>query len=51
MGQLRENCLILQKDNPLSDLDEILDSIPDDFNYPEDISDFVDGKAVGEELL
>jgi antitoxin MazE len=49
--EVRENRSIVEKDNPLPDLDEILDSIPDDFNYPEDISDFVDGKAVGEELL
>ncbi len=49
--EVRENRLIIEKDNPLPNLDEILDSIPDDFDYPEDISEFVDSQVVGEELL
>ena len=35
----------------VSSLDELLDSIPDDFQYPDDIDDFVDSAAVGQELL
>ena len=42
---------IIEKNNHLPNLDEILDSIPDDFDYPEDISEFVDSQVVGEELL
>ena len=49
--EVRENRLIIEKDKPLPNLDEILASIPDDFDYPEDISEFVDSQAVGEELV
>lgn len=49
--EVRENRLIIEKNNHLPNLDEILDSIPDDFDYPEDISEFVDSQVVGEELL
>ena len=43
--------LIVEKNNPLPTLDDILDSIPADFDYPEDVQDFVSSEAVGEELL
>jgi hypothetical protein len=32
-------------------LDELLDSIPEDFQYPDDITDFVESSAVGQEQL
>ena len=32
-------------------LDALLDSIPDDFEYPQDVADFVDSESVGQELL
>lgn len=42
--------LIRQKSMPLT-LDELLTSIPTDFRYPNDVSDFVDSGATGQELL
>lgn len=42
--------LIRQKAMPLT-LDELLTSIPADFRYPNDVSDFVDSEATGQELL
>ncbi len=39
--------LIIEKTMP--DLDEILDSIPEGFEYPEDIADFVESESAGEE--
>ena len=41
--------LIIEKTMP--DLDEILDSIPEGFEYPEDIADFVESKSAGEESI
>lgn len=43
--------LIIEKDNPLPSLDEIINSIPENFDYPEDIADFVSGAALGDELI
>ena len=43
--------LIIEKQKSLPTLDEILDSIPEDFDYPADIAEFVGSKAVGDELL
>lgn len=43
--------LIIAKQKSLPTLDEILESIPEDFDYPEDIAEFVDSKAIGDELL
>lgn len=43
--------LIVKKNNALPSLDEILDSIPEDFTYPNDINEFVDSKPIGEELI
>lgn len=46
-----ENTLtITPKSTPLT-LDELLDSIPDNFQYPEDIADFVRSTASGQEVL
>ena len=43
--------LIIEKEQRLPNLDDILDSIPEDFTYPDDISNFVSSKAKGKELL
>lgn len=43
--------LIVEKEVFLPSLDEILASIPQNFNYPEDITEFVDTESVGEEQL
>lgn len=44
--------LIVEKENPALSLDDILDSIPDDFEYPKDIAaDFVNSEPVGKEFI
>jgi antitoxin MazE len=45
------DCLIVKKENSQPNLDEILDSIPDNFEYLEDIADFVNSESVGNELI
>ena len=43
--------LIIEKEQKLPTLDNILDSIPEDFSYPDDVSDFVSSEAKGREIL
>ena len=43
--------LVIRKRKIIPDLDSLLASIPSDFQYPEDIADFVEGEAQGEERL
>lgn len=43
--------LIVEKENPQPNLDSILDSIPDDFDYPDDIAEFINSESVGRELI
>ncbi len=43
--------IMIQKRKRVCTLDELLSSIPDDFHYPEDIRDFNESGAVGEELI
>ena len=43
--------LIIEKEETMPDLDEILDSIPDGFEYPEDVFDFVESESAGEENI
>jgi antitoxin MazE len=45
------DCLIVKKENHKPNLDEILDSIPNNFEYPEDLTGFVDSELVGNELI
>lgn len=57
---LDENCtieltqsgdsLIIKKKEAI-DLDELISSIPDDFEYPEDVRDFVESECQGKELI
>ena len=42
--------LIAKKQETLT-LDELLSSIPKDFQYPDDVCDFVESEPVGQELL
>ena len=42
--------LIISKKHPVPSLDEMLASIPE-FEYPEDVADFVDREPLGNELL
>ncbi len=48
---IEHDCLIIEKVNNQPDLDEILDSIPDDFEYPDDIAEFVNNQSVGQEFI
>ena len=43
--------IIIKKKNRVSSLDELLASIPDDFEYPEDTREFNESGSVGEELI
>jgi antitoxin MazE len=43
--------LIIEKVDNQPDLDAILDSIPDDFEYLEDIAEFVNNQSVGQEFI
>jgi antitoxin MazE len=43
--------LVLKKKPILPSLDDILASIPNDFQYPEDVADFVNSDSIGRELI
>ena len=43
--------LIISKKQAVPTLNEMLDSIPEGFEYPDDVADFVDSEPVGDELL
>ena len=43
--------LIIKKAAHLPDLAEILDSIPEDFEYPDDVADFANSEPLGREIL
>jgi antitoxin MazE len=46
-----DGSLVIRKKQPSLTLDKLLASIPSDFQYPDDVQDFVDSPAVGRELL
>lgn len=46
-----DNTLVLKKKSSPPSLDRLLASIPDDFVYPDDITEFVDGGPMGQELI
>ncbi|MBD1873821.1 AbrB/MazE/SpoVT family DNA-binding domain-containing protein [Nodosilinea sp. FACHB-131] len=46
-----DGALVIRKKLVAITLDELLASIPDDFRYSDDVHDFVDGLAQGQELL
>ncbi len=43
--------LIIRKKKKVSNLDELLASIPADFQYPDDVLDFVESEPLGRESL
>ncbi len=43
--------LVITKKRSVASLDELLSSIPNDFHYPDDVSDFVDGGPLGQEIM
>ena len=46
-----KDVLVIRKKRTLSTLDELLSSIPDDFQYPEDVLDFVESEPLGKEMI
>lgn len=46
-----DGALMTRKKAETLTLDELLASIPADFSYPEDVNDFVESRANGQELL
>lgn len=46
-----EDILTIKKKLVRSTLDELIDSIPDNFQYPDDVADFVQSEAFGQELV
>ena len=46
-----KNTLIIKKKEVPFTLDLLLESIPENFHYPEDVDDFILGEAVGEEMI
>ena len=43
--------LIIERDKTLPTLDEILDSIPEDYRHPADLEDFIQSELQGRELI
>ncbi len=48
---MTEDGLTIKKKLSPSTLDELLASIPDDFQYPDDVTDFVGSQPLGQEQL
>ena len=46
-----DNTIVIKKKSSPPSLDSLLASIPDDFAYPGDVADFVDGDPTGQELI
>jgi antitoxin MazE len=41
--------LVIRKKHSVATLDELLDSIPENFHYPDDVANFVASSVVGHE--
>jgi antitoxin MazE len=46
-----KNALVITKKRHNSTLDQLLASIPEDFQYPEDVLDFVESGPIGKEMI
>lgn len=46
-----KDTLVIRKKRTFSTLDDLLASIPDDFQYPEDVLDFVESEPLGQEMV
>ncbi|MGF1512995.1 MAG: AbrB/MazE/SpoVT family DNA-binding domain-containing protein [Elainellaceae cyanobacterium] len=44
------DALVIRK-KKLPALDDLLISIPENFQYPKDVQDFVDGEPIGQEMI
>ncbi|MBE9176676.1 AbrB/MazE/SpoVT family DNA-binding domain-containing protein [Synechocystis salina LEGE 06155] len=49
--QEMEQTLVIRKKTAPLELDQLLASIPADFQYPEDAQDFVDSPITGQEMI
>lgn len=43
--------LVITKSKKLPNLDELLTSIPEEFEYPNDVLDFVESEPLGREII
>jgi antitoxin MazE len=43
--------LVITKKRHVATLDDLLASIPKDFQYPKDVEDFIEGEPMGGELI
>lgn len=50
LRESKDGLVIIKKSCPPT-LDELLDSIPKDFGYPEDVDDFVTSEPLGKEII
>lgn len=50
MFEVDGSLVIRKKQTPIT-LNELLASIPDDFQYPDDVQDFVESSAIANEML
>ncbi|MEA5535365.1 AbrB/MazE/SpoVT family DNA-binding domain-containing protein [Crocosphaera sp. XPORK-15E] len=46
-----KDALVITKKQNVSTLDQLLSSIPHDFQYPDDVIDFVESEALGQEMI
>lgn len=46
-----KDALVIKKKKNVSTLDELLASIPNDFQYPEDVLDFIESEPLGQEII
>jgi antitoxin MazE len=50
LTESKEALVITKKKNVLT-LDELLASIPNDFQYPDDVLDFIENEPLGQEII
>jgi antitoxin MazE len=46
-----QDALVIKKKRTVTTLDELLSSIPQDFQYPDDVLDFVKSEPMGKEIV
>ncbi len=46
-----DNTLIIRKKEKSLTLDQLLESIPSNFSYPDDVEDFINSQPEGQELI
>lgn len=46
-----KDSLVITKKREVANLDDLLASIPEGFDYPSDVNDFIEGEPIGRELI